>query len=536
MTAGTEQATRSGQPDPGRGDNFGQALRAEWTKFRSVRGWVIGIVVAALLTVLAGFLAAEGSEFGCSVNGAPCHLVHPVGPGGEAVADTFYFVHQPLAGDGAITVRVTSMTGLLPAADGRTHVQAGGNPQAGMRKGLEQWAKAGLIIASSTRQGSAYAAVMATGSHGARFQYDYTQDVAGSPGPVSPAAPRWLRLTRSGSTITGYESRDGTHWTEIGSTTLSGLPDTVQAGLFVTSPGYTATTRSFGGDSSAGGPTVATAAFDHVSVTGHWPAGAWTGSQIGGGPSSAYGAAGGGYHQEAGVFTVTGSGDIAPVVNGPLGSGTPIEQTLAGFFVGIIGIVVVATIFMTAEYRRGLIRTTFAASPRRGRVLAAKAVVIAAVAFAAGLVAAVIAVPLNGRIETSHGSYLYPVTVLTELRVMAGSAAVFAVSAILAVSIGSMVRRSAYAVSAVIGLIILPYFLAVLNVLPPGASAWVLRLTPVAGFAIQQSIPSYPQVSSDCTAGMGCYPLAPWAGFGVLCVYAAVALALALFLVRRRDA
>ena len=51
--------------------------------------------------------------------------------------------------------------------------------------------------------------------------------------------------------------------------------------------------------------------------------------------------------------------------------------------------------FITAEYRRGLIRTTLAASPRRGRVLAAKAVVIGAVTFAAGLVAAAVAVILG---------------------------------------------------------------------------------------------------------------------------------------------
>ena len=43
--------------------------------------------------------------------------------------------------------------------------------------------------------------------------------------------------------------------------------------------------------------------------------------------------------------------------------------------------IVIAAMFITAEYRRGLIRTTLAASPRRGRVLAAKAVVIGAVTF-----------------------------------------------------------------------------------------------------------------------------------------------------------
>ena len=57
--------------------------------------------------------------------------------------------------------------------------------------------------------------------------------------------------------------------------------------------------------------------------------------------------------------------------------------------------IVVAAMFMTAEYRRGLIRTTLAASPRRGRVLAAKAVVIGAVTFVAGLAAAAVAVLLG---------------------------------------------------------------------------------------------------------------------------------------------
>ena len=68
------------------------------------------------------------------------------------------------------------------------------------------------------------------------MQHDYTHDTAGRPGAVSADAPRWLRLTRSGDTLTGYESADGTHWTEVGTAPLAGLPATVQVGLFVTSP------------------------------------------------------------------------------------------------------------------------------------------------------------------------------------------------------------------------------------------------------------------------------------------------------------
>ena len=42
----------------------------------------------------------------------------PTGPGGEWVTDSFYFVRQPLAGDGSITVRVTSLTGLYSTHGG----------------------------------------------------------------------------------------------------------------------------------------------------------------------------------------------------------------------------------------------------------------------------------------------------------------------------------------------------------------------------------------------------------------------------------
>jgi len=174
------------------------------------------------------------------------------------------------------------------------------------------WAKAGLIISGGTRQGSAYAAMVVTADHGVRMQDDYTNDTAGQPGAVSPASPRWLRLTRSGDTITGYDSLDGTHWTQVGAVQLAGLPSTVQAGLFAASPDYKAISQSFGGSSGISGPSQATAIFDHVSRSGTWPGGMWTGGYIGAADAPGIG----GYHQAGSRFTVTGSGDIAPVVAG----------------------------------------------------------------------------------------------------------------------------------------------------------------------------------------------------------------------------
>jgi len=526
----SRQAARAGR------GSFADALRAEWTKFRTVRGWVIGMTVAALLTVLLGWLAAEGSNFSCQTPAGPCHLVHPVGPGGEAVTDAFYFVHRPLARAGSITARVTSLTGLLPAVSPGGRIRAGQGPQAGLHPGLEPWSKGGIIVKAGTRQGAAYAAMMVTARHGVRMQYDFTGDIAGLPGTATAASPRWLRLTRAGDTITGYDSADGRHWTEVGTVTLAGLPATVQAGLFATSPAASVTTaQGLVGMSDTGGPTLATTVLDDVAVRGA-PPGPWAASQIGGGPSAADPVQGGRYRRSGGTFTVTGSGDIAPEPPGGAGSGQDIAQTLAGAFAGLIAAVVVAVMFVTAEYRRGLIRTTFAASPHRGRVLAAKAVVIGAVTFAAGLIAAVVAVPLNSHLLRAHGGYLYPVPALTQARLMAGTAAMLAVAAVLALALGAAIRRSAVAVTVVIVAIVLPYLVAVTNVLPVGAGQWLLRLAPAAAFAVQQTIPDYPQVSNVCTAAGGCYPLAPWAGFAVLCAWAAAALALAAFLLRRRDA
>ena len=73
--------------------------------------------------------------------------------------------------------------------------------------------------------------------------------------------------------------------------------------------------------------------------------------------------------------------------------------------------------FMTAEYRRGLIRTTLAASPNRGRVLAAKAIVIGSAAFVTGHAAAAGAVIIGK--DVGHSFSLSPEPWQTELRIIA---------------------------------------------------------------------------------------------------------------------
>ena len=138
--------------------------------------------------------AAANASIGCQINGGPtktgkaCLPYVPHGPGGEVVTDSFSFVRQPLTGNGSITARVTSLTG--------EHADISAGPA---QVGNGSWRRASCRgprrESSSSRaphQGSAYAAMMVTGSNGVRMQYNYTGDIAG------PAGPACRRRTRAG--------------------------------------------------------------------------------------------------------------------------------------------------------------------------------------------------------------------------------------------------------------------------------------------------------------------------------------------------
>jgi ABC-type transport system involved in multi-copper enzyme maturation permease subunit len=517
-----------------RAGGFSAALRAEWTKFRTVRGWMIALAFAALMVVLFTFLQANGKHTGYCTTPSPSscvagHQYVPTGPSGESVADTYELVFKQLTGDGTITARITSLTGRVWAGPANEAPSV-----ADTRPGLTSWARAGLLLTPSTAQGSSYAGVMATGGHGVRFQHDYIHDQAGLPGSVSSSAPRWLRLTRIGDTITGYDSSDGTSWHRVGSAQLVGLPATVYVGLFATSP-----------TTSDGLATRATAAFDHIAIgppaeSAAPPArGPWHRASIGTGLRDAYTTLGnGGYRRAGDAMVVTGSGDIAPAV-ASVGGDTASDSLLFGLVVALIVLIVIGTMFITGEYRRGLIRTTFAATPQRGGVLAAKAVVIGGVAFAVGAIASAAAIPIGEHVMSANGNYIFPADPRAVARVIAGSGALIALTAIAVLGIGTILRRSAGAILAGVVVFVLPAFTGPGIIGPTssgGAATWLYRVTPAAGFSMLGLLPRSGLVSYPYTMSNGYYPLPPWAGLLVLAGYAAVAMLAARVVLRRRDA
>ena len=98
-----------------------------------------------------------------------------------------------------------------------------------------------------------------------------------------------------------------------------------------------------------------------------------------------------------------------------------------------------------------------------------------------------------------------------------------------------MVRRSATVILIVIVLVVIPAVLSAPPGIPAGLTDWLLRITPAAAFALQQPAPQYYQVQANYIPTAG-YPLAPWTGFAVLCGWTALALVLAAYMLRRRDA
>ncbi|MEV0199675.1 hypothetical protein [Nonomuraea sp. NPDC050691] len=384
------------------------------------RGWSLAMVASVLVTVSLGLLIAGGVRTAC-VTGkgeGPCPAPL-VGPDGTAVEDKYYFVYQPLKGNGSITARVSDMSGqirLPDAVPGVRHVQ----------EGVVPWAKAGLIVRQSLKQGTPYAAVMLTGGHGVRMQDNFTHDVAGGP----HNGRQWLRLTRSGDTVTGHESDDGQAWSEVGTVELAGLPETVEIGLFATSPGALW--------EMASAFAQVTATFDDIQLRG--ANGSWRRDDVGvvmesDGKTPHHP---GGVVESGDKLIVTGGGDIGPAT---AEGGVRADLMLIGGGVGLIPVLVVAVTFFTAERRRGLIATGPPAGPHPGRRLAAKAAVVGAIAFVAGLVTSGVVVPAGLAMVRAHQNPVQPITPATELRMIVGYAALTAAAAVLALGLAALVKR-----------------------------------------------------------------------------------------------
>jgi ABC-2 type transport system permease protein len=237
----------------------------------------------------------------------------------------------------------------------------------------------------------------------------------------------------------------------------------------------------------------------------------------------------------AGVVALTaGLGAAVMAVNRCPAGTTCLEDTtklsLAGVQAGQAVVAVLAVLVVTSEYSTGMIRTTLAAMPRRGVLLAAKAFLTAALALTAAVVA-VGACLLAGRlILPGHGFTAairgFPGLSLTDglvLRATTGSVLYLGLIALLSIGIATVVRDSAVAIGTALGVL---YLAPVVSAFI-GNPVWQRRLeryTPMAGLNIQ------------VTTGLKGLAIGPWAGLGVLAIWAAVALLAGGLALTLRDA
>lgn len=195
----------------------------------------------------------------------------------------------------------------------------------------------------------------------------------------------------------------------------------------------------------------------------------------------------------------------------------PASSVLIGvlFSSMILGALAVRTV--TGEYTTGMIRTTFAAIPRRARVLRAKATVVALVATISALVANVIGIAVGQRILHSIDVTLSIGDPDIRRAVITGTLAVGLV-AVLGVGLGGLLRRTTVTTALLVTALFGSQLFSV--ALPEGIRPYV------PGAALQATVTALP----DDTL------LSPASGATVLAAYAIGALLLASLVISRRDA
>ncbi|MHB8574445.1 MAG: ABC transporter permease subunit [Dehalococcoidia bacterium] len=195
--------------------------------------------------------------------------------------------------------------------------------------------------------------------------------------------------------------------------------------------------------------------------------------------------------------------------------------SLAGLHLSQIAVGVLGVLVITSEYDSGMIRASLSAVPRRRLLLAAKAIVFAVTAFIVGTVACFAAYFVFQAFlsdSSLHSSIGDPGV----FRALIGGGLYLAVFGLLGLGLGAIVRRSAGAIATLLGLLFVPQILV--QLLP---QAWKDTVGPYVPMQAGGSI-----YSARPEAGA----LGPWAGFGVFCLYAVVALGVGFFLINRRDA
>jgi len=176
---------------------------------------------------------------------------------------------------------------------------------------------------------------------------------------------------------------------------------------------------------------------------------------------------------------------------------------------------------ISSEYGTGLIRTTFAGVPRRRAVLAGKATVVGVLALLAGELIA-FATFFTGQQALSAQHLNVTLAHPGALRGVLAAGFYLAVMAWVGLGLGAIIRHTAGAITAMVGVVfLLPQ---IIHALPAPWDTRIGRFT--LDGAAQQAIAQHPHP--------GYFSAGP--SFLIVAAYAAAAIAAAAFVITRRDA
>lgn len=205
----------------------------------------------------------------------------------------------------------------------------------------------------------------------------------------------------------------------------------------------------------------------------------------------------------------------------------PTNNVEQGLLFGQLTLGVLGALMLSSEFGSGSILATFAAVPRRGRVLAAKAAVLAAVTLAAGEALAFAAAYAFGAAAPA-GVPHPPLGQWAALRAVLLAGTYPCLIALIALGLAAVLRHTAGAIATIVGLT----FALPLILTPLAKHSAVLKFLPQD--IELNSLAAVKPLADQALAVTN--PLSAWAGLGVLCLYAVVALAVGGWVLRRRDA
>jgi ABC-2 type transport system permease protein len=199
----------------------------------------------------------------------------------------------------------------------------------------------------------------------------------------------------------------------------------------------------------------------------------------------------------------------------------PTATSLAGLILSQLVIVVLGALTITSEHSTGMVRTSLTAMPRRGVIYTAKAAVFTAVALVTGLITSFAAF-FAGQALLSSQHLNASLSQPHVLRAVIGGGLFLAACGLFAFGLGAALRHTAGAITAAFGLLFVLFIMA--TVLPESWQIHVAKWMPFnAGSQIWAVRPTEHMFSA-------------WTGFGVFCLYTAIAVAAGLILFCRRDA